>query len=140
MVVQLLTHYSLQFIIIFVFMLAIALKEGMELWKFFNDRGRRYIEDESSTLQYQKKVIQMENNLKKITENIDTLLGSDRDAIKSWIVMVYRNVKKNPQQLNDIEMDLLQRRYSHYQEEGGNSYADNLMDELRQMYNNKEDK
>jgi len=56
------------------------------------------------------------------------LLQSDKDAIKSWIVMIYRKVKVDPKHLNDIEMDLLERRYSHYLDEGGNSYVTHLME------------
>lgn len=53
--------------------------------------------------------------------------------------MIYRKVKVDPKHLNDIEMDLLERRYSHYLDEGGNSYVTHLMEQLRQIYNNKED-
>ena len=75
----------------------------------------------------------------KINEKIDELLASDKDAIKSWIVMFYKQNKKDPSGLDSMQMDLLERRYSHYKKEGGNSYIDNLMQELREIYNNKED-
>ena len=75
----------------------------------------------------------------KINEKIDALLASDKDAIKSWIVIFYKQYKEDPSKLDSMQMDLLERSFFHYKKEGGNSYIDNLMQELREIYNSKED-
>jgi len=41
--------------------------------------------------------------------------------------MLYKQCKKDPSILDSMQMDLLERRYKHYKNEGGNSYIDNLM-------------
>ena len=77
------------------------------------------------------------DRVKQISEKIDLLQESDRDSIKSWIVMLYHKYKDDDTELDSMQMDLLERRYKHYKEEGGNSYIDELMEELRSIYKKK---
>ncbi len=79
----------------------------------------------------------MLDQVKQISNKIDLLRESNRDSIKSWIVMSYRKYREDDTQLDNMQMDLLERRYQHYKEEGGNSYIDELMEELRIIYKKK---
>jgi hypothetical protein len=44
------------------------------------------------------------------------LIESDKDGIKAWIVSKYHQFKEHPEQLDDIEWDLLNKRFNHYKE------------------------
>ena len=142
--VQFFQHYTLEATIIFLFMLGTALKEGYELVQYFRNKTVNHVDkirgQQETLTQVVKNMQQQQKQLQSITDKIDALLVSDKDSIKSWIVMLYKQYKKDPSGLDSMQMDLLERRYSHYKKEGGNSYIDNLMQELREIYNNKEDK
>lgn len=141
--VQFFQHYTLEATIIFLFMLGTALKEGYELVQYFRNKTVNHVDkirgQQETLTQVVKNMQQQQKQLQSITDKIDALLVSDKDSIKSWIVMLYKQYKKDPSGLDSMQMDLLERRYSHYKKEGGNSYIDNLMQELREIYNNKED-
>lgn len=141
--VQFFQQYTLEATIIFLFMLGTALKQGYELVQYFRNKTFNHVdkirEQEETLEKVIKNIQQQQKQLQSITDKIDELLASDKDSIKSWIVMLYKQYKKDPSGLNSMQMDLLERRYSHYKKEGGNSYVDNLMQELREIYNSKED-
>ena len=141
--VQFFQQYTIEATIIFLFMLGTALKQGYELVQYFRNKTFNHVdkvrEQEETLGQVIKNMQQQQKQLQSITDKIDELLASDKDSIKSWIVMLYKQYKKDPFGLDSMQMDLLERRFSHYKQEGGNSYIDNLMQELREIYNNKED-
>ena len=141
--VQFFQQYTIEVTIIFLFMFGTALKQGYELVQYFRNKTVDHVdkirEQEEALEQVIKNMQQQQKQLQSITDKIDELLVSDKDSIKSWIVMLYKQYKKDPSGLDSMQMDLLERRFSHYKQEGGNSYIDNLMQELREIYNNKED-
>lgn len=141
--VQFFQHYTLEATIIFLFMFGTALKQGYELVQYFRNKTFNHVdkirEQEETLEQVINNMQQQQKQLQSITDKIDELLVSDKDSIKSWIVMLYKQYKKDPSGLDSMQMDLLERRFSHYKKEGGNSYIDNLMQELREIYNSKED-
>ena len=141
--VQFFQQYTLEATIIFLFMFGTALKQGYELVQYFRNKTFNHVdkirEQEETLEKVIKNMQQQHKQLQSITDKIDELLASDKDSIKSWIVMLYKQYKKDPFGLDSMQMDLLERRFSHYKQEGGNSYIDNLMQELREIYNNKED-
>lgn len=141
--VQFFQQYTLEATIIFLFMFGTALKQGYELVQYFRNKTVDHVdkirEQEEALEQVINNMQQQQKQLQSITDKIDELLVSDKDSIKSWIVMLYKQYKTDPSGLDSMQMDLLERRFSHYKQEGGNSYIDNLMQELREIYNNKED-
>lgn len=141
--VQFFQQYTIEVTIIFLFMFGTALKQGYELVQYFRNKTVDHVdkirEQEETLEQVINNMQQQQKQLQSITDKIDELLVSDKDSIKSWIVMLYKQYKKDPSGLDSMQMDLLERRFSHYKKEGGNSYIDNLMQELREIYNNKED-
>ena len=42
--------------------------------------------------------------------------------------------------IDSFTMDTIEKRYQHYKDERGNSYITNIMEELRDMAKEKEDK
>ena len=142
----LLSTFGVGQIILFAFMLAVAIKEAIELFSFFHykfehryKQKRTQDEGKENLEQIQHELSQLTVTVNKISEKIDVLQASDKDAIKSWVVMLYRKYKGNPAELDSMEMDLLERRFGHYTQEGGNSYVSELMEELRNTYKKKEE-
>lgn len=141
--VQFFQNYTIEATLVFLFMLGVALKQGLELVQYFRnkavDQVDRVRDREQGFTRALEQIATQNSQLMKINEKIDALLASDKDAIKSWIVIFYKQYKEDPSKLDSMQMDLLERRFAHYIKLGGNSYVDNLMQELREIYNSKED-
>ena len=137
--------WGVEAIILFIIGFGIALKEVIELVKYFQrlvkERVKTAERDDDQDIKLEdlnSKLIQIDKKIDRINDDVKILQDSDKDAIKSWIVTLYHKYKKDPSGLDHMEMDLLERRYKHYKDEGGNSYVDDLMVELRNIYKNKE--
>ena len=159
------TRYSINDIIIFVILLAIAIKTvndfidwGKEKYekKFnkdhqaLNKQAAQQSELEKySTIQqkqYEKSMAHYQNLENKIDTFIDSvklkvntiesqltrLTESDKHDIKGWIVEKHHHLMKKGW-VDDFTMDTLERRYSDYVAEDGNSYIAGLMSELRAL-------
>lgn len=61
---------------------------------------------------------------------IQILLDSDKDDIRAWITQEH-HYYMTVGSIDDYTLDCLERRFKHYQEEGGNSYVEGLMKDLR---------
>lgn len=138
---ELLNTFDLKTILLVLVFTAIAIREGMELYHYFHQKiyGKyQRADNEKDTINNMQATLQtVLDQVKQISNKIDLLQESDRDSIKSWIVMLYHKYKEDDTQLDSMQMDLLERRYKHYKEEGGNSYIDELMEELRTIYKKK---
>lgn len=141
--VQFFQNYTIEATLVFLFMLGTALKQGFELVQYFRNKAVDQVDKvrdrEQGATRASEQLAKQNAELMKINEKIDQLLVSNEDSIKSWIVTLYKQRKRDPSGLDSMQMDLLERRFVHYKKMGGNSYIDNLMQELREIYNNKED-
>ena len=159
------TRYSINDIIIFIILLAIAIKAindfidwGKEKYekKFnkdhqaLNKQTAQQLELEKYSAMCQKQneesKIYYQNLENKIDTFIDTvktkvnnieaqlarLTESDKHDIKGWIVEKHHYLLKKGW-VDDFTMDTLERRYSDYVAEDGNSYIAGLMSELRAL-------
>ena len=132
--IELLGAYSIKDIIIFIFMIAVAIKEARQLWIYYKKvRDENYKNDHKDETQdeYIKK---NQQTIEKLSKSMTLLIESDKDGIKAWIVSKYHQFKEHPEQLDDIEWDLLNKRFNHYKEQGGNSYIEDLMTIMEQIY------
>lgn len=137
---ELLNSYSPGQIIIFLFILFVAIKELIGLIDFFKARNKLWFtavkKKEDNDISLQKLVEKMD----KIEGQLNVLTESDKDDIKSWLVEKYNFYKAYPnRRLSAHTMDTIEKRYSHYKDEGGNSYIDNIiMPGLREMAKEEE--
>lgn len=67
-------------------------------------------------------------------EKLQILIKSDMDAIKSFIVKEHHHFIEE-KWIDDFSLDTIEKRYTHYKEEGGNSYVTDLMKDLRDLPN-----
>lgn len=155
------TKYSINDIIIFVILLAIAIKAlndfidwGKEKYekKFNKDHlalnkqakiDENYVvsqKQHEEVVAYCKKLDSkmdliaktMKEKVDKLDSRLAQLTESDKHDIKGWIVEKHHHyIKKG--WVDDFTMDTLERRYSDYVAEEGNSYIAGLMNELRAL-------
>ena len=151
---ELLQTYNISEIILFIFLILIATKEVIELYKYFKGMIKGGIKKEDyyenkineviekvDTLseRYDKTLIEMKNiqdeynnHFEEQGKSLTILLESDRDDIKGYIVEKHHQFTQQGW-IDDFSMDVLTRRFKHYKDEGGNSYAERLMKELDQL-------
>ena len=157
------TKYTLVEILVFIFIILAALKEGWSLIDFFRNKIKKKYETE---VQDDKQITDILNRLKEFEESIqqawtkekdlygkfvefkdtceeyfkstdkklEILTQSDKDNIKSWIVEKHHFFMKQ-EWIDDFNMDAIEKRFTHYEEEGGNSYICDLMKDLRKLPN-----
>lgn len=142
--VDLLSKYSISEILIFIVMLVIATKQAIEFIDWakgkITKRDAKHInqyEEEKDLLteiQYFKKEIKnTQDTLNKMQEQIDLLINSDKDAIKAYITKEHHYFCYEKEWIDDYSLDCLEKRFSHYVEEKGNSFIESLMNELRKL-------
>lgn len=136
--VELLSTYNGTQIILLLFIVAIATKEAIDLIEYFKKKIKRRVvgavSEEKSLEDLNKSILELQIMLQKTNDKVDILMASDKDDIKSWLVHEWRHFQSAPNELDEFAMDCLEKRYSHYKEEGGNTYIDTIMDDLRTIY------
>ena len=148
---ELLQHYSIPEIFLFIVLLALAFKsvvcffEWLEerIKKTFNikfrkisekERINKRIEDgENLTFQLREHQKRDDEALQDLSKKIDILIESDRDAIKTYITKEHHKFCYNKGWIDDFSLDCLEKRFKHYADEGGNSFICGFMQELRAL-------
>ena len=148
---ELLGTYSLTQIVTFIILLAIAVKEGITLviWfkdffkKKFNDDMKNTVatkerneqickikEDMQTLIDSQEKIFK---EIESFKQQLEMIIESDKDDIKSWITEKHHFYCFEKKWIDDYSMDCIEKRYGHYKDEGGNSFIEELMNELRSL-------
>lgn len=148
---ELLQTYSVSQILVFIVILALAIKGvvsfldwGVErLRKIFSKETQSEKEKEAIDLRFEKDELKIDSIietqqktnevLEKMSDKIDTLIDSDKDDIKSFITREHHYYCYEKKWIDDFTMDCIEKRYGHYKKEGGNSFAHDLMMELRAL-------
>lgn len=131
---ELLTSYSVSEIMIFIILLALALKEFITLFDFFKDKIKALLAVEKRNEESSFSSQHLVKEIKEINRQLVLLTESDKDDIRGWIVEKYNYYKNTPEAVIDsFTMDTIEKRYQHYRDEGGNSYISNIIEELRKM-------
>lgn len=130
----LLEQFSPSDILIFIVLLTLALKGCISMLEWFEERGLRFFHK-----QYQKpkelqetvkKLVSMVNNM---SDQIAILIDSDKDDIKAFITREHHYFCYQKGEIDDQSLDCIEKRYTHYKDEGGNSYIYDLMVDLRNL-------
>lgn len=149
----LLQNYSLSEIFIFTIFLALAIKSlisffdwGYEyIHKIFYKQHSKMNEKQKLEERLQKGAETMDSLktnqedtdtvLNELSKKIDMLVNSDKDAIKSYITKEHHYFCYQVGWIDDFSLDCLERRYQHYEDQGGNSFIGGLMNDLRNLPN-----
>lgn len=156
-----LASFSVNQIIIYTIMLGLAIKGAIDFFEWCKDKYKQKFDKDYATLNKQEtlekhyiicqkqhqesmdryktlegKIDQltetMNQKVDKIESQLIQLTESDMHDIKGWIVEKHHlYVKKG--WVDDFTMDTLERRFSDYVAEDGNSYIAGLMTEIRAL-------
>ena len=138
--VKLLSRYSAQDIIIFTVFLALAFKGVFSFFSwlgdFLKDTVHRIEQPEKFKKELQKQskqITELKNTLSDLNKSIHLLIESDKDAIKAYITRQHHYFVYQKKWIDDYSLDCIEKRYIHYDEQGGNSFISDLMTELRAL-------
>lgn len=145
---ELIELYSIQEIVLFLIAFALAVKGFISFWDWGYGRLKQVFkkqsdkEQEISSIQerfnkhlksYEIMQNRQNETLKLLTEKINLLISSDKDSIKSFITDRHHFFIYEKGWIDDYSLDCIEKRYSHYKDEGGNSFIEELMNELRAL-------
>ena len=149
--IELLATYSLSEIVAFLVTFALAIKGLVSFWDWAIDRIRKVFKKESQKdrekqlleerlirgdlkmKELSKQQEKTSEQLESICSKIDMLISSDKDSIKSYITKEHHIFVYQKGWIDDYSLDCIEKRFQHYRDEGGNSFVEDLMDELREL-------
>ena len=149
--IELLQHYSLSEVFIFTILLALAAKSLITFFDWANERIKkafnkqyskitekekiknRLDEEDQVILSLQKSQQMTDKILQDLQAKIDMLIDSDKDSIKSYITREHHYFCYQKGWIDDFSLDCVEKRYDHYEDQGGNSFVGGLMDQLRAL-------
>ena len=138
--IQLLKQFDITTFLTFIIVLALAAKGVIiffdwvkeRLMKMFNKQTKKQRQIEQ--LQQQEESIkELKNNMESIQSKMNLLIESDKDDIKAWITEKHHFYCYQQKYIDDYTLDCLEKRFTRYEAEGGNSFVHNLMDDLRDL-------
>jgi hypothetical protein len=88
-----------------------------------------YGADKMRALDKQQK--QTNEQLKAIHKQLEMLISSDKDDIKADLTKDHHYFCYKKKWIDDYSLDCMQKRFERYVEEGGNSFIEKLMDEVK---------
>lgn len=139
--IDLLTNYSVQDIIIYIVLLALAIKGCIS----FIDWAKQYIHKtirlkvqqpkkiKDNLEDHSKQINDLKDSISQIKELVNLLIKSDRDDIKAFITRQHHYFVYQKGWVDDYSLDCIEKRYEHYKDQGGNSFIKSLMMELRAL-------
>lgn len=137
---QLFTNYTVGEVILFIIILAIAIKNLVEFVDWSKKRTKEAIEKddrpmklERITEEHEQELQHIQEQLNSLTHSIQLLIESDRDDIKHSITKDHHYFCYKLGSIDDYSLDCIERKYTHYKEQGGNSFVEQLMQDLRSL-------
>ena len=148
---ELINNYSLHDILVFLVIFGLALKTVISFRDCAIERIRKIFHKENA-IENEKNKVQIhlkENyeNIKQVSEQqqelqseinniidkINLLVESDKDDIKSFLTREHHYFCYQKKWIDDYSLECCEKRYKHYSEEGGNSFIEGFMQELRSL-------
>lgn len=138
--IQLLKQFDITTFLTFTIILTLAAKGVIiffdwvkeRLMKMFNKQTKKQRQIEQLR-QQEKSIKELKSNMESIQSKMNLLIESDKDDIKAWITEKHHFYCYQQKYIDDYTLDCLEKRFSHYEVEGGNSFVHNLMEELRAL-------
>lgn len=148
---QLFLTYSVSEIIVFIILLALAIKGLITFFDWAHARLKAHFKSEqeeedekdkiTSTFHKQSETIQelidnqnkIQEEMSSLNSKVDMLIESDMDSIKSYLTEKHHFFCLQQKWIDDYNLECCEKRYSHYKDEGGNSFIEGFMTELRNL-------
>ena len=148
---ELLATYTVAEILGFIITFALAAKGVISFWDWAYARIKKAYDkkrqEEEEEQEVEEKICDQDEkisalaasleatnqNIERLTRKVDLLINSDRDSIKSYITREHHHFCYEQKWIDDYSLDCIEKRYTHYKAENGNSFIDGLMDDLRRL-------
>lgn len=131
---QLLKNYSLAEIIIFTILLLSSVKGIITFFDWLITKGTQiFVKRYQKPKELENNVQEMSKAISELTKKVNMLIESDKDDIKAFITRQHHYFVYQKGWIDDYSLDCIEKRYNHYQDEGGNSFIGSLMEEIRDL-------
>lgn len=131
---KILEQFSLNEIVIFVVLLGSAIKGFSSFLDWLSEKGVKIFKNKyQKPKQMEETMEELIQTMKSLKKDVELLMQSDRDSIKAFITKQHHYFCYQLKEIDDQSLDCIEKRYSHYKDQGGNSYIDTLMSELRSL-------
>lgn len=128
------------FILLLAFFAYIEISKGID---YFRDKRKKKNKDDNfnknrlTTLEKEEKANEAniettQQTVEKLRDSIDLLIESDKCDIKAWITEKYHYYMQRGE-IDDFTLDSIERRFACYKKVGGNSYVEELVQDLRKL-------
>ena len=138
--IDLLKTFSIQQIIIFIVLLALAIKGVVSFIDWLKNKNNEVAKKTQTSVQiiediekHEQEIDEINSSIKDLTKKIDILIDSDKDAIKAYITKEHHYFCYERGWIDDYSLDCIEKRYEHYEAQGGNSFIEDLMKDLRDL-------
>lgn len=138
--IELLEHFSLEQIIVFVVLFSALVKgvisyiDWLQVHIFKSVAKAKEPEEIKKSLQTHEEELQKINvTINKIADKINLLIESDKDDIKAFITRQYHYFCEQKGWIDDFSLDCIEKRFVHYKQQGGNTFIQNMMVDLRNL-------
>lgn len=148
---DLLSNYSVEQILLFIVLLAAAIKGVVSWVDWARGRGEKVIEKRKKQDTLQESVnalikaqenmkndinscqMQLKETINDIKSTVNILKESDKDDIKAWITEKHDYFVYQIGYIDNFSLQCIEARYKHYKDEDGNTFIDGFMDEIRKL-------
>lgn len=152
---SILSQYSIETIILLIVGIAVAFKFVSELWnwaygslkKHFNiqtEKQQQDIADREKIQELEEKLNtfidtmyarhdQLEATINQLVEKQEHIIDRLQESSRSFIIDKHHYFCYKIKAIDDMNLQSLERRYMYYKSDGGNSFIDQLMEEIRQL-------
>lgn len=147
----LLQRYSISEILIFIVLLALAIKGVITFIDWVHEKIKKAFNREQNKIDEKKQILgkldqdeqliaslqqqqaETDKILNKLSKQIDTLIKSDVDDIRAFITREHHYFCYQKGWIDDFSLQCIEQRFSNYVQEGGNSFIKGLMEEIRRL-------
>ena len=147
----LLSQYTIPQIILFIIAIVFIIKGGQDTFDWFKNKYKQKFNKhydaktkearleefyEMAGEQHKEVMVEIEkvsNSVNNLSKRIDKLTESDMHDIKQFIVREYHYFVEQKKWIDDYSLDTILLRYADYKQEGGNSYIEMLIDEIKKL-------
>lgn len=141
---DLLMHYTIEEIIMFIVVLALAFKGVLDFFDWGKDKMQGRVDKQLQQQEVRKEIndkldkvydmqVDQEKRMAEMSNAIDILMKSDKDDIKAWITEQHHKFCYEIKAIDYYSLESIERRFENYKKENGNSYVETLIQELQTL-------
>lgn len=147
---QLFSNYSAGQIFLFLIIFAIAIKQVISFFDWAIERMTKKVDKDKKPIKIEEQLnhisekheqdiqkieqeqVKIENSIAELDRKINLLIASDMDDIKAWLTAQHHHFMEKGY-IDYYSFDCITRRYQDYKIQGGNTFIDELMEEIQSL-------